>query len=338
MASFKSNPLFFSSLLALGALTAGQAWLVYSQRTQLSKTNTEIEQKTQTLANFSSQNPFPAQSNLGAIETDLAQAYETNAEIREVLRATSDIATTMATAAVPASSTDAYFDIANFVERIRNAATAAEVKLDEKNRLGFFTYVNTGPEGDLIASVFTQRQHMEYLVDALVKARPAEILTVQRERPLTTEQQRQVKQAQDSGQPIPQLFTGGDTNVDYFTIDSLTSARVSNFVNASAYRLTFRGNTLALRALLNELARFELPLVVRSVEVSPMASGAATAASTPAAVQNSLASIFGGATAPANAVKAEDKPIVDQTDSRFSVTVEFVSLVDKNAAAEATNP
>jgi hypothetical protein len=29
---------------------------------------------------------------------------------------------------------------------------------------------------------------------------------------------------------------------------------------------------------------------------------------------------------------------VDQNDSRFTVTVEFVSLVDKNAAAEAANP
>lgn len=337
MASFKSNPLFFSSLLVLGALTAGQAWLVYSQRAELSKANAEIAQKTQTLSGFSSQNPFPAQENLDALEKDLEQARKTNAEIRDVLRASSETATTMAAAQVPASPTDAYFDIANFIERIRTAATEASVKIDEKNRLGFFTYVNTGPERDLIASVFTQRQHIEYLLGALVKAQPAEILTVQRERPLTAAQQRQIAEAHASGQPTPQLFTGGDNNVDYFTIDSRTSARVPNFVNASAYRITFRGNTLALRALLNELARFELPVVVRSVEVSPLTTGSTTAAA-PVAQQNTLASIFGSAPASATPAKAVDKPIVEQTDSRFSVTVEFVSLVDKNVAAEATNP
>lgn len=337
MASFKSNPLFFSSLLVLGALTAGQAWLVFSQRGELAKANAEVAQKTQTLNNFASQNPFPSQGNLDALAQDLEQARKTNAEIREVLRATSDIATAMAAAVVPASSTDAYFDIANFVQRMRDAAVAAEVKIEEKNRLGFFTYVSTGPERELLPSVFKQRQHIEYLLGALIKARPAEILTVQRERPLTAEQQRKIRDAHAAGQPTPQLFTGGDTNVDYFTIDSRTSARVPNFVDASAYRLSFRGNTLALRALLNELARFELPVVVRSVEVSPLAAGPAAAA-TPAVQQNTLASIFGSATNAATPAKPVDKPIVEQTDSRFTVTVEFVSLVDNNAAAEATNP
>jgi hypothetical protein len=337
MASFKSNPLFFSSLLVLGALTAGQAWLVFSQRGQLATANTEIAQKTSTLTNFATQNPFPDQANLAAIKADLEQARKTNAEIREVLRATSDVATTMAAAPVPASSTDAFFDIANFVERIRAAAIAGEVKIDDKNRLGFFTYVNGGPPRELIASVFTQRQHLEYLLGALVKARPAEILTVQRERPLSVDQQRRIREAHEAGEPTPQFTTGGDTNADHFTIDSRTSSRVPNFVNASAYRLTFRGNTLALRALLNELARFELPVVVRSVEVAPLAAGTVAAAA-PARATTSLASIFGSAPAAGAAPAVVEKPIVEQTDSRFSVTVEFVSLVDKNSADEATNP
>jgi hypothetical protein len=161
---------------------------------------------------------------------------------------------------------------------------------------------------------------------------------VQRERPLTVEQQRLIREAHEAGESTPQLTTGGDNNVDLFTIDSRTSSRVPNFVNASAYRLTFRGNTLALRALLNELARFELPVVVRSVEVSPLAAGNAVATSAPAPAPTSLASIFGTAPAAGSASAGVKKPIVEQTDSRFSVTVEFVSLVDKTVAAEATNP
>lgn len=339
MASFKTNPLFFTSLIVLGALTAGQAWLVYDQRGKLSKLTREVSQKKQALDAFGSQNPFPSQANLDAIEQDLAQARVASDDIRSVLSSQSEVANRIAAAAVPASSTDAYFDIAGFVERIRTAANEASIRLDEKNRLGFATYANTGPDRELIAPVFSQRQHIEFLLDALIKSAPVEILSVQRERPYTADQVRQIQEAARNGRPAPVFGPANENNVDYFAIDSRTTARVPNFVNASAYRISFRGNTLALRALLNELALFQLPVVVRSVEVAPAAAGAGGATVQAAPAPATLSSIFGvPAAASTAAAKAAEKPLVDQNDSRFTVTVEFVSLVDKNAAAEAANP
>jgi hypothetical protein len=339
MASFKTNPLFFTSLIVLGALTAGQAWLVYDQRGKLSKLTREVAQKKQSLDAFASQDPFPSQANLDALEKDLAQARVASDDIRSVLSARGEVANQIAAAPVPASSTDAYFDIASFVERIRTAAKEGSIRLDDKNRLGFATYANTGPDRELIAPVFRQRQHIEFLLNALIKSAPVEILTVQRERPFTADQLRQIAEALSNGQPAPVFGPANENNVDYFVIDSRTTARVPNFVNASAYRLSFRGNTLALRALLNELALFQLPVVVRSVEVAPAVVNPAGAPAAPAPAQNTLASIFGTpASAGAAPVKAVEKPLVDQNDSRFTVTVEFVSLVDKNAAAEAANP
>lgn len=340
MASFKTNPLFFTSLIVLGALTAGQAWLVYDQRGKLSKLTREVAQKKQSLDAFASQNPFPSQANLESVEKDLAQARVASDDIRSVLSARSEVANQIAAAVVPASSTDAYFDIAGFVERIRTAAKEGSIRLDDKNRLGFTTYANTGPDRELIAPVFRQRQHIEFLLDALIKSAPVEILAVQRERPYTADQIRQIEQAIRDGLPAPTFGAPNENNVDYFVIDSRTTSRVPNFVNASSYRLSFRGNTLALRAFLNELALFQLPVVVRSVEVAPAVVGPAATAAAPVAAQTTLASIFGtpaaaGATA---AAKAAEKPLVDQNDSRFTVTVEFVSLVDKNAAAETANP
>lgn len=338
MASFKTNPLFFTSLIVLGALTAGQAWLVYDQRAKLSKLTREVAQKEQTLSAFASQNPFPSQANLEAVEKDLAQARVASDDIRSVLSASSEVASEIAAAVVPASSTDAYFDIAGFVERIRTAAKEASIRLDDKNRLGFVTYANTGPDRELIAPVFRQRQHIEFLLNALIKSAPVEILNVQRERPLTADQVRQIEQAVRDGLPVPTFGPASENNVDYFVIDSRTTARVPNFVNASSYRLSFRGNTLALRAFLNELALFQLPVVVRSVEVATAVAGPAGTAQTAPAPATTLAGIFGvPAAAKDAAAKAAEKPLVDQNDSRFTVTVEFVALVDKTAAA-AANP
>lgn len=338
MASFKSHPFFFTSLLLIGAVTAGEAWLVFSQRSQADKLSKDIEQKQQQLEAFANQRPFPSKENLAAVEKDRAQAEKTRDEIRQILRASSEIATRLASATVPASSTDAYFDIANYVERIREAASAAKVALPAENRLGFSLYASTGPERDLIAPVFQQRQYADYLLGVLIAAKPAQILSLQRERPLTPAQKQQVAEALASGQPSP--IQSSQDGGDYFVIDPRTSARVAGFVETSPFRLSFTGTTASLRYVLNELARFELPVVVRSVEVEPLnkTDGGSKPSYSPAPVSNNPFAAFGGDAAPGVSTTETEKPLVEQTDSRFVVTVEFISLVDKAppAAPEAT--
>ncbi|MCX6936445.1 MAG: Amuc_1100 family pilus-like protein [Verrucomicrobia bacterium] len=332
MARFKSNPIFCAILVVLAVAAAGQAWLYYTQTSKLGKTTREIAKKQQVLQAFSTQDPFPSKINLDAIEADLAQLAKTRADIRELLRANSDIALKISSATIPGTSTDAYFDIANFVESMRKATQQAGITGGETNRFGFNTYASTGPERDLIAPVFKQRQHIEYLVNALIKASPAEIISVQRERPLTPAQTKQLASALAAGQSAPALPVDPN-NKDYFVIDSRTSARVPGFVSTSAYRLNFKGNTLVLRSLLNQLALFELPMVVRSVEVDPISkTGPSAPAPTPA---NTLASLFG--IVPDQKTKEAEKPLVEKLDSRFTVTIEFVSLVDKNLTV-ANNP
>lgn len=338
MASFKSHPFFFTSLLLIGAVTAGEAWLVFSQRSQAAKIQADIEQKQQQLESYAHQRPFPSKENLAAVEADRAQAEKTRNEIRQILRANSEVATRLASAAVPGSSTDAYFDIANYVERVRAAAAENKIGLLAENRLGFSQYASTGPERDLIAPVFQQRQYANYLLDVLIAAKPAQIISLQRERPLTPAQRQQVAEAIASGQSSP-IQSGGEGS-DFFTIDPRTSARVPGFVETSPFRLSFTGTTASLRSVLNQLARFELPVVVRSVEVEPLNKtdrGGGPSYTQPAPSQSPF-SVFGtpeglGAPAPETV-----KPLVEQTDSRFIVTVEFISLVDKSAPATSEAP
>lgn len=335
MASFKSHPFFYTSLLLIGAVIAGEAWLFFSQRSQASALSSEIDVKKDQLQAFARQNPFPSDENLAAVKADRAQIEKTRDEIRQILRASGEAAERLAAAKVPGSPTDAYFDIANYVERVRQAAAENGVELPAENRLGFSLYSSTGPERDLIAEVFEQRQYADYLFGVLIAAKPASILSLQRERPLTPAQRQQNADSLASGQ-APSTQNSGDSG-DYFTIDSRVSAEVPGFVETSPFRLTFTGTTSSLRSVLNQLARFELPVVVRSVEVEPLnktESGSKSSYAAPA--PKNAFSVFGGIQGSAGAPAQEiEKPIVEGTASRFTVTVEFISLVDESPAADA---
>lgn len=341
MASFKSHPFFYTSLLLIGAVTAGEAWLVFSQRSQAKKLDADIAQRQEALQAFARQQPFPSKENVAAVEADRQQAEKSRDEIRKLLRATGETAEKLAAAPVPASPTDAYFDIANYVERIRDAAQKAGIGLPTENKLGFSQYASTGPEKELIPLVFRQRQFADYLMGVLITARPREILSIERERPLTPEQKQQLADSAASGQ-APSAASGVDGG-DYFSMDARTSARVAGFVETTPFRFSFVGITGSLRSVLNQLAKFELPVVVRSVEVEPLNkqdTGSHSVAAQPAAANSPFAAL-GGSDGGAAPVEVE-KPLVEQSDSRFVVTVEFISLVDKTSAnaqaPAASNP
>jgi hypothetical protein len=76
-------------------------------------------------------------------------------------------------------------------------------------------------------------------------------------------------------------------------------------VESEVFRLEFSGQTPALRAFLGSLATLPLPVVVRRVEVEPLADEAATAAVAPDA----------------------PVPLVPQNLSKFAVVVECVELL-----------
>ncbi len=341
MASFKSHPFFYTSLLLIGAVTAGEAWLVFSQRSQAAKLADEIIQKREELDAFSRQKPFPSRENVALVETDRQETEKTRDEIRKLLRATGETAAKLSAATVPASSTDAWYEIANYVERVRGSAQGSGIALPAENRLGFSLYASSGPDRDLIAPVFRQKQFADYLMSVLIAARPREILSLQRERPLTPSEKQAEADAIAAGQPSPFAAAGSGTEGgDYFVIDPRTSARVPGFVETTPFRISFVGISSSLRSVLNQLAKFELPVVVRSVEVAPLdgpETGASRArANTTPAPATHFGGGFGGDIPSATQTVEAVKPLVEQTDSRFVVTVEFISLVEKTPAnAEA---
>ena len=331
MASFKSHPAYYSLLgiLGLAALTAG--WGIYNRYEAADKGASRLTQKRSELTALQAVRPAPTVESKAAVEADLHRTETALATMRDQLRVKGGIADTLRKTPPPGGPTEVFFNLETFVERTRQKAEAANVKVKPDERFGFYTYSRTGPDRDLIPQVFRQRQVAEYLLNALIEAGPTELLSLQRERPLSKNEQ----EAQAAGRAVNTPTAGPENTgaTDFFEIDRRISARVPAFVGATAFRISFVAETATLRALLNKLAAFELPLVVRSVEVEPATQGT----NTPAAPQaNTLSAIFGDAAAPATpAAPEKPKPLVEKILSTFTVTVELIDLVEA-PATEAT--
>jgi hypothetical protein len=353
MASFKSYPIFYSLLAALGLAAVGSGWCIYERSQTAHSTAKTLAKKRLELTALTGSQPTPSEENKGLLNADLTQSIAALGQMRAELKGSgpaaealskakaayaqastlkaNDRAKQLRDAKLPYEPTHLFFNIETFVELMRSNAQAAKIKIKTDERFGFATYANAGPERDLIPQVYRQRQVAEYLLGALFQAAPSELISFQRERLPEL-----ANPAKPSAQSARASAASTATNNDLFDMDPRITARVPGFVDASAFRLTFIGDTASMRALLNKLATFELPLVVRGVEVDPVVKVQVVEKAAPA---NTLSSIFG--TTPAASATAEPvkpKPLVEKVLSKFTVTVELIDLVDTTPTEATPTP
>ncbi len=215
----------------------------------------------------------------------------------------------------PASSTEAFFSLAEFVESMRARAVERGIKLRADERFAFSTYTHAGPEPVVLSAIFQQKRLIEYLVKALLAAQPAEIVTVQRENPEMLDPTRKGKR-------------GAETLArDFFEISPRMSLRLAGDVRAQAFRVSFVGHTSALRTFLNQIGLYKLPLVIRAVEVEPL-----DAPHSPFR-PNSSRDSNGGTIAPAGG----ESPVVRPSTAKFTVTVEFLEWENASATGGPKN-
>lgn len=346
MSWFRKNPLFASVITLCALLVLGEMALTYERFTASRAAEKKLRERMTELDGMANISPPPKREVAAAIAADLEKANAALASMQKELKGHGPVAERLRNEKIPAARPEAYFDLATFVEKTRELAKKNEVEVRaEAARLGFNVYVNEGPEADRIEPVFRQRQIAQYLMEALIEARPRAILSVKRERTVTKAEREARDAAIAAGQPAPEISDSGDESGDYFAIDPRDTARVPGYVDATAFRIGFVGQTTALRAFLNRLASFELPVLVRQVEVDVASAEEATsqapAEEAPAPDQPQAAaaaaapSILLTADAPAPAPKAAPPkprvpsaaPIVTKPLSKFTVTVEYVELV-----------
>lgn len=346
MSAFRKYPLFSAALAVCGLVALGECWCIFERWSASREAAVALRKKTQELQAMGGLTPAPTRETAKAIEGDLARALRALGSMQGELKGRGPSAERMRTAKVPSARTDAYFDLATFVEKTREMARAHDVELrPEAARFGFSLYANEGPEVERIASVFHQRQVAQYVMESLIDAKPRALLSVQRE-PALTKKEKEDRDAAaiataNGAPPGPEAMPSVPDGPDFFAIDPRASARVPGYLDTTAFRLTFVGQTAALRSFLNKLASFELPVLVREVEVEPASANEAAEPSAGvddgagAASSVVLTTKPAAKPAPAAPKAGGASPIVTKPWCRFTVTVEYIELVSA-AAADAS--
>jgi hypothetical protein len=346
--SFKKLNFFNLALALLGLLAAGEAWCIWERASAVRVAEQKLVRVRAQIQAVADAAPAPSRETAALIEADLKRAQSALATMQSELRGRGPAAARLIATKPPAMRTDAFFDLATFISKSRALAQKQGVLIGPgAAHFGFSLYANEGPETALIEPVFRQRLVANYIVDALLAARPRALLAVQRERPLHADERKArheaLAAADPAAAPPAPLESSTTLSPDYFDLDARLSAQAPGLVEVSGFRLIFTGQTAALRALLNQLASFELPIIVRSVEVEPAAGedivaapaeDAAAAPSQPAAPAVSI--VLSAPVAKAAKPVATIAPLVAKSISKFTVTVEYVELAPVNAVLAAT--
>ena len=292
MNSLRRHPWLSALYLAVVVVVLAEVWALVAVGQHARLARRRLERDRRELRALLHTAPAPTAEVAEAIEADLAEQRETLAMLL------SEVAGESSTAAPsrpipPRQRSEAYFDLAAMVERLRLQARQCGVRVDLAGRFGFATYRNEAPPVDQLAAIFRERCAVERVVADLLASQPIELLAVQRElagrisKAAVGMRRQHATSAADAG--------------DGFEPDARLLLRQAGVVETTVIRVAFTGATAVLRAFLGRLAQGPGLYVVRAVEVAPLAST--------------------GPSAP-----VEDAPLVARAASRFSVVIEAIDL------------
>lgn len=288
----RQNLLFAGFVLLCAVAVAWETRELVRAAQRTSRSAAALRQRSDERRGLAQRTPALSAENVAAIAEDVARAEQRRDELRRSLLVGPELPP------APERPLDVYFELAAFAGRMRTLARRQQVELRADERFGFATHVSAGPAPASLAAVHRQRVLVERFLETLLEARPRALLAVQRERP-------------DGNEP-----DRGEVAEDFFAPAAPLLVRVAGAVNTDAFRLEFTGQTAALRSFLNGLSALGLPLIVRSVEVEPLAAGDGRPT--------------GESTAPADSV-----PVVARNFSRFVVVVECLQLPAEPAGSRS---
>jgi len=182
---------------------------------------------------------------------------------------------------------------------------------------GFSRYMTQPPAEKDIPKVYRQKEILAYILQQLYASKPHSIQAVMRE---SIVQQPRINLRQ----------TRTQTFQDEFVMDAHLSSAREGAVDTFAFKIAFTGYTQSLRSFLTQLETFELPLVVRSVEVKPQQEPARVQATPPPS--NDFAAFFGNTDTMGAAAVSETKrdPVVSNNVSEYSVMIEYIQVKSPN--------
>ena len=257
MSPARLNLRFWLLLGLLGLALLGGGWWCLLARGECLQTQGQLAAKQRALDSLRRQWSGAASNTLGQTAAELARAEETRRTLRAALGGEVSVDGREGEWKMPASRTEAFFELSELVGEFRERARVLGVTIRPGECFGFATYAQTGPEPELLPAVHRQRVVMRHLLAALLESRPTGIMAVQRERP--------------HGRPEAEPSAGhGAGTGDFFEMDAARSTATPGIADVIALRVRFSGFTPVLREFLIRLQQDSLLLVVRSVEAEPV--------------------------------------------------------------------
>ena len=327
---FKKNPVFFVLIIVFVLIFFAGIYLAFSKAGDASDAQDQVAASESQLQHVLRAAPAPSLDNVQAARENVEALRAELQRIREDLqpgaRLTPSTDGVRVTAAIQRYITEFQRRAASHESEAYTTATGepASIAIPNNFAFGFEQFIDqaTVPDNPAVIPVLDkQRQILTYILNQLIASDPRGIERVQRE---VVERRTETTQAERRG-------AGGRTQSSTFTINPAISARVPGAIDTLAFSVTFSGYTDTLRQFLNNLAVFDLPLVVRSVEVRRPASERATTGRT--AARGTLDDIFGSVGGAANGAREpvvrteEQKPVIEDNISTFTVTLEFIEII-----------
>lgn len=283
------------------------------------KASGQVEQAQRSLTSVEAQlstllkaDPAPTEDNLEAAERNLAELEIALAQIRKDLQSGASLSTSADGVSVMAG-------IQQYISKFQKEVASHKDEAGEPDRIetpedfafGFEEYIDEAAmlqDPAKVTLLDKQRQILSYLLTQLIAADPHSIDSVERE----------------------VVESEGEKKSNSFSIDPLISARVPGAIDTMAFSLTFSGYTDSLRELLNRLADFDLPIVVRSIKVK-RPSGSETVVAPPSGGgADDIFALFeqGGTPSTVEEPPAEGpEPVIEENISKFTVILEFIEVV-----------
>ena len=290
---FKQNSVFVSLCTTALLVFLVASVLLVIESGKLSKAREKVASADSQLKALMYSEPAPTERNLELAKKNLDDLNARLLSIYENLQSSSLLETSTDNTRV-VSAIQRY--IINYQRRTKEHKDLNDVpksiQTPEDFAFGFEKYLKTSilPEGLTVSRLDKQRQVLSYILDQLIASDPVSIRSVERE-----------------------IIENERIGEGSFSIDPAASVRVPGVIDTLAFRVTFTGYTPTLRKFLNSLAYFQLPIVVRSVEVDRKETESST-------LSDELFKTT-------NSIRSNQKPVVSETESIFTVTLEFIEVI-----------
>ncbi|MGJ3243155.1 MAG: hypothetical protein ACFE0O_09400 [Opitutales bacterium] len=327
MGFIRKYPLFVTWLTLCALVFAGGLTLALMKRGSVAQKQRAVEAAEARFRSLASARPAPTAENLAVSAENLETLIES---------LKSSIADLSAEDRLSLSSDpiEVMPRIQRMIRDFRRQASVDYITIAEDEAFGFARYSQAidPPARDAIRLLDKQRQILIYLVSRLFQSADPENPLI-----LTAVQREWV----ESGEPP----SGSRAGSDLFSMAPAVSAERPGAIETMAFRFQFTGYTEVLRRFLNRISAFDLPVVVRSVEVKPAeqsgagggsSGGGSRSNGSPGSAGDFPFDLFGDgasespegdaddATQPAPASK---EPVIENNLSAFTVVVEYIDVV-----------